>query len=148
MPLSKTFPQGAVLTAADANTHLVHTVPVDGDPYDTGWITLAHPNDSFSNVSGDEASLRRIGNVVYGRGRVTPPSTTAIDTSGVAIGSVPTGARLGTTDQPRFIGSTCTAGFIELVFNTSGTITCRTRGGSLSLASSGYVSLNGVVYVI
>lgn len=142
MPLSKTFPIGQVLSAADTNTHLVNHVPSDGDAFDTGWIGLPLAGTGYESKSGDPA-YRRVGMTVHLRGLIGP----------VGSGNMPTTANT--------ILFTLNSGFrpAQSEWFAVGTTTGQPPGTVVVLASGGlqwrppptpvlYIGLASIVFLV
>lgn len=103
---SRTGINAAIQSTMDAHTSLTDTV---GLHYDSGWITLVLR--SGFQLSGETPMYRRIGSVIYMRGRVARTSGTWTTTT-TAVADLPAGFRPSTSNilYATIIGSPGVAG--------------------------------------
>lgn len=90
-------PSRTGINAAISSTVDEHADPLDaaGEHYDSGWQTLVL-RANFG-ISGETPMYRRIGNVIYLRGRVIPTSGNWT-TGNTAFADIPAGFRPGTSN--------------------------------------------------
>ena len=114
---------------------------------DTGWVSISTPSGWTANR---DIAVRKIGIVVYWRGRLTPNSSKSGTVSVLASGVVPAWARpLSIYDSMRVLNSSESSGTAESAFkngtaNTNGTIVVwygSSNTDPINLAGlSGYIS--------
>jgi hypothetical protein len=90
-------PSRTGINAAITSTVDDHADPADasGEHYDSGWITL--PLRSGFSISGETPMYRKIGHVIYLRGRVAASSPTW-STANVPFADIPAGFRPSTSN--------------------------------------------------
>lgn len=90
-------PSRSGINNAITSTMDEHTDPTDptGLHYDSGWILI--PLRAGFTFSGENPMYRRLGNVIYLRGRVATTAST-FTTATVAVGDLPAGFRPSTSN--------------------------------------------------
>lgn len=122
-------PSRAGINAAITSTMDDHTDPNDplGLHYDSGWILL--PLRAGFTFSGENPMYRRLGNVIYMRGRVARTSGNWT-TGNTAIGDLPAGFRPSTSNilYATTIGSPGVAG--RMFITSAGVVNVNALSGT------------------
>lgn len=109
-----------------------HIDPADpvGLHYDSGWINI--PLRSGYTFSGETPAYRRIGSVIYMRGRVIRTTAGNWTTSSQAIGDLPAGFRPSTTNIlfAEVIGTAAAASMGRMFVTSAGVINVNTVTGT------------------
>lgn len=131
MARSKTFADGELLHATDVNSHLVNHVPNPGDVFDTGWTDVPLAAGFTAN---NAVQVRRIGLVIYWRGRVSRgagefPADSPVNI--VAAGGVPAWARpLSTFSETAAVTTNGASTWAHLSADTVGGVALRAASAS------------------
>lgn len=119
--------QAAIDEAVDDHAS---TTDAAGDHYDSGWINI--PLRSGFTFSGETPAYRRIGDVIYMRGRVVRTTAGNWTTSSTSIGDLPAGFRPSTSNIlfAHVIGSGASASNGRMFVTSAGVINVNTVTGT------------------
>ena len=117
----------AITSTMDDHTSLTNP---NGLHYDSGWINIVLRSGYQS--SGETPAYRRIGSVIYMRGRVLRTTAGNWTTTAVAVGDLPAGFRPSTSNIlfAEVIGSAAAASMGRMFVTSSGVINVNTVTGT------------------
>lgn len=117
-----------------------HTDPADtaGDHYDSGWVAL--PLRTNVALSGETPMYRKIGRVIYMRGRVVVTTAGNWSTTATAVGDLPAGFRPSTSNIlfAEVIGTAGSSAPGRMFVTSAGVVNVNTVTGTMDRTTNAF----------